>query len=333
MTTRPSPSDSWRGPVLRRVAIIGAGAMGCSLAAVIAPHVDTVLVVRDPARAAAIRDHGIQLRGALHGEGRPTVVPAIRDLSDIHPIDLVFIATKTTAIAAVCDEMAPDLLSLPYIVSYQNGIEPGREIIRRLGTPRVVRMVLHYGATLAPPPPDAPAAGPVRVRANFQAAPHFIGGEGERSQAFARALAARLSALGLETAFAPDIDVEVWRKGVLNAAANPVAALTRVPIDGLMSGPARPLVVRLLDEGLEVAAAAGIDLGPDARAAALRALEAAGDHLPSMAEDVIAGRSTEITQLNIQIAQRAAELGLPAPAHHTVIELVRAIDEHLVRRG
>ena len=148
-----------------------------------------------------------------------------------------------------------------------------------------------------------------------------------------RALAARLSAMGIETAYAPDIDVEVWRKGVLNAAVNPVAALTRVPVDGLMAGPARPLVVRLIDEALRVAAAAGIDLGPDARAEALRALGAASDHLPSMAEDVIAGRSTEITQLNIQIAQRAAELGLPAPAHNTVIELVRAIDEHLAGRG
>ena len=46
--------------------------------------------------------------------------------------------------------------------------------------------------------------------------------------------------MGLTTAFAPDIDVEVWRKGVLNAAANPVAALTRIPLDGLMTGPGPP---------------------------------------------------------------------------------------------
>ena len=329
-----APSESWRNPVLRRVAIIGEGAMGCSLAAITAPHIDTVIVVRDPARAARIRDAGIELRGALEATGHPTVVSSIRDLSDIHPIDLVFIATKTTAIPAVCEQMAPDLLSLPYIVSYQNGIEPGREIIRRLGTPRVIRMVLHYGATLQPPSPDAPAvAGPVRVRATFQAAPHFIGGEGERAQAFARALARRLSGMGLTTAFAPDIDVEVWRKGVLNAAANPVAALTRIPLDGLMTGPARPLVLRLVDEALRVATAAAIDLGPTARTDAVRMLESVGDHLPSMAEDVIAGRSTEITQLNLQIAQRAAELGLPAPTHHTIVELIRAIDDRLAEQA
>lgn len=331
--------DSWRDPVLRRVAIIGAGAMGCSLAALIAPHIETLIVVRDAARAARIEAGGIALQGAIEGVGRPRVVRAIRDLAAIHPIDLVFIATKTTAIPAVCAEMEPDLLQLPYLVSYQNGIEPGREIIRRLGTPRVIRMVLHYGAHLGGAHLDEPGldethegcAGdaPLRVQVNFHAPPHFAGGEGAAEQAFARGLARRLSEIGLPTQFAADIDVEVWRKGLLNAATNPVAALTREPVNGLLHGPARPLVERLLDEGLAVADAAGIGLGGDARARALAALEAAADHLPSMAEDVIAGRSTEITQLNVQIAARGAALGVATPTHNTIVELIRAIDAGL----
>lgn len=121
MSTENPASDSWRDPVLRRVAIIGAGAMGCSLAAIVAPHIDTVIVARNRRRAERIASGGVELRGALEGLGRPRVVRSIRDLSDIHPIDLVFIATKTTAIRAVCAAMAPDLLQLPYLVSYQNG--------------------------------------------------------------------------------------------------------------------------------------------------------------------------------------------------------------------
>ena len=331
-----STQDSWQDPVLRRVAVIGAGAMGCSLAALIAPHIDTVIVARNARRAARIEAGGIRLSGALQGAGRPSVARSIRDLGDIHPIDLVFIATKTTAIAAVCAEMAPYLLELPYLVSYQNGIEPGREIIQRLGTPRVVRMVLHYGATLdggasldGAALNDASVVDPLQVRVNFHSPPHFVGGEGERAQAFARALATRLSALGLPTHFAADIDTEVWRKGLLNAATNPVAALTRAPLGELMRGPARPLVERLLDEGLAVARAAGIDLGRDARARALAAVQAGASHLPSMAEDVIAGRSTEITQLNAQIAARGTALGVPTPSHNTIVELIGAIDAAL----
>ncbi len=123
--------------------------MGGSLAAITAPHVPTVLVVRNAARAERIRRHGIEVEGKLEAVGRPEVVESIDDLADIHPIDLVVIATKTTAIPAVCAAMAPHLRDLPYLVSYQNGIEPAQTIIDTLGMPRVLRMVLNYGGRLS----------------------------------------------------------------------------------------------------------------------------------------------------------------------------------------
>ena len=114
---------------LRQIAIIGAGAMGCSLAAITSSHVKTVLVVRNDALRAQISQHGIVLSGELEAAGKPVVAGQIEDLAEIHPIDLVFIATKTTSIAEVCAAMAPHLSELPFLVSYQNGIEPGKTII------------------------------------------------------------------------------------------------------------------------------------------------------------------------------------------------------------
>ncbi|MBW2396763.1 MAG: hypothetical protein JRG95_21140, partial [Deltaproteobacteria bacterium] len=66
--------------------------------------------------------------------GRPDVVASIDELAGVHPIDLVFIATKTTALRDVCSSLRPHLRELPFLVSYQNGIEPGRTIIQMLGT-------------------------------------------------------------------------------------------------------------------------------------------------------------------------------------------------------
>ncbi len=323
------PGRASGGPPLRRVAIVGAGPMGASLAAILSSHLPTVLVVRNSARARRVRDHGISLRGGPDAHGRPAVVASVEDLAAIHPIDLVFIATKTTAIAGVCEAMRPHRRELPFVVSYQNGIEPGRAIIRSLGTPRVVRMVLNYGAALE----EGAARGPLAVRMTIHAPPHFVGGEGEEALGFARALAERLSAMGLPTAFAPDIEREVWRKGLMNAASSPVSALVRAPLGELFRLPSRSLVVRLLDEGIAVAQAAGIDLGPGFRAEALDRMERGGAHLPSMAEDVIAGRESEITQLNAQVAERGRELGVATPTHDTVVELVRAIDALASRGG
>ena len=314
---------------LRRIAVIGSGAMGASLAALVAEHVPTVIVVRNPERDGRIRRAGIQVEGALEAFGRPEVVGSIEELADIHPIDLVFVATKTTAIPAVCEAIRPHLRELPYLVSYQNGIEPGRTIIRLLGTPKVVRMVLNYGGAVVEP---ATPAGPYRVRIAYQDPPHFVGGEVE-AQPFAHMLAPELTRMGLATEFAADIDREVWRKGLLNAASNPVSALVRAPVGELVSSPARPLIERLLAEGMTVASAAGIDLRGQTVEHALEQLAHAATHLPSMAEDVISGRPTEITQLNDQISERGRALGVPTPTHDAIIDLIHTFDWRVAKRN
>jgi 2-dehydropantoate 2-reductase len=314
---------------LRRIAVIGSGAMGASLAAIVAPHVPTVIVVRSPERDGRIRRAGIQVEGAIAAFGRPDVVGSIEDLADIHPIDLVFVATKTTAIPSVCEAMRPHLKELPYLVSYQNGIEPGRTIIRLLGTPKVVRMVINYGGSVLEP---ASATGPYLVHVSFADPPHFVGGEPDAAE-FARALAPELTRMGLRTEFAADIDREVWRKGLLNAASNPVSALVRAPIGDLMASPARPLIERLLTEGVAVARAAGIDFGEGFPASALDYLAHAASHLPSMAEDVISGRPTEITQLNEQISARGRALGVATPTHDAIVDLIETFDWRAEKRA
>jgi 2-dehydropantoate 2-reductase len=314
---------------LRRIAVIGAGAMGASLAAIVSAHVPTVLVARQPARAARIRAAGIRLHGKLTAAGRPTVVPAIDALAAISPIDLVVVATKTTAIPAVCAAMQPHLAALPYVVSYQNGIEPGRTIIRTLGTPRVLRMVLNYGAVIE----DEGADGaPLSVRVALHEPPHLVGGEGAATEV-ARALAPRFDAMGLPMRFTADIEAAAWHKGIANAAGNSIAALARLPLGALLDSPARTLIEHLLDEGIAVARAAGIALPPSYRDDVLGPMARGGAHLPSMAEDVMAGRPTEVTQLNEQIARRGRELGIPTPTHDTIIALIRTFDWHAARHG
>lgn len=331
MADRPERPAATVSP-LRRIAIVGAGPMGLSLAAITSGHVPTVLVSRDPARARRLRASGIALEGLLSARGRPDVVGSIDDLADIHPIDLVFIATKTTAIPEVCKALRPHLGDLPYLVSYQNGIEPGRTIMAAVGTPRVVRMILRYGVVLADPDDSGEATGPLRVRAALHDPPHFVGGEGE-AHAFARELAGLMSGMGLPMRYCDDIDGEAWRKGIENAAGNPVAALVQAPLGELLASPAASLIERLLDEGIAVARAAGIAIEPSFRDSVLRTMAAGGGHLPSMAQDVRAGRTTEITQLNEQIVRRGRALGVATPTHEAVLALIGAFDWRAAQRA
>ncbi len=322
------PSADQPAPHLRRIAVVGAGPMGASLAALTHAHVPTVLVARDETRASRIRAHGIDVVGALTAHGRPDVVTSIDALADIHPIDLVFIATKTTALPDVCRSLRPHVGDLPYVVSYQTGIEPGRTIIRTLGTPRVVRMVLRYGAGIDE---TADPDGPLRVQVGLHEPPHFVGGENDALE-FARRLAPVIDAMGLPMQFTEDIEAETWRKGIANAAGNPIAALVQAPLGELLDSPARALIERLLDEGIAVAQATGIHLDAEFRASVLSTMAQGRSHLPSMAHDVRAGRPTEITQLNEQIARRGHEIGVPTPTHDTVLDLIRVFDWRATRK-
>jgi 2-dehydropantoate 2-reductase len=47
---------------------------------------------------------------------------------------------------------------------------------------------------------------------------------------------------------------------------------------------------------------------------------------PSMAQDIIKGRRTEIQQMNGLIARKGAEIGVPAPSHEKLTALVAKVE-------
>lgn len=144
-------SGSWR---LERAAVIGAGAMGSSLAAILSASVPTVLICRNPERAGRLLRDGVVVEGLMEARARPIVLRTLDDLAMVGGASVVFVATKTTAIPQVASALKPLLPGLGmgggecFVVSYQNGIEPGRQLMELLETERVLRMVLRFGAVL-----------------------------------------------------------------------------------------------------------------------------------------------------------------------------------------
>lgn len=312
-----------------RMGIIGAGAMGLSLAAMLGQRFPVTIVVRHPLQAHSIEADGVRVTGLMHAQSHPRIVRCISCLPDAAPLHAVFVATKTTAIDDVAEELRPILPSLagpdgqPIIVSFQNGIEPGRTLLHRLGNARVLRMVLNYGAT---------RIGHNEAEVMLASRPHYIGGPDATFVRDATPLAAALSSSGLETIPVENIEPYVWRKGILNAAMNPVAALTDGSVGEVLDSPARSIVARLMHEGLAVAAADRIDLGPDIERRMWEILDAARPHTPSMVGDIRSGRPSEIGQLNRQIIDHATRVGVPVPTHELIASLIDAFDWRVFHR-
>ncbi|QKK08591.1 MAG: 2-dehydropantoate 2-reductase [Planctomycetota bacterium] len=298
-----------------------------SLAAMLGRTAEVTIVVRNPTKAERITSAGVAVHGLMQAMAHPTVVPSIAALAETMPLTAIFVATKTTAIDQVARELGPVLDSIPveehpFVISFQNGIEPGRDLGERLHEPRILRMVLNYGATSV----DDNAAV---VMLNMP--PHYIGGPDATHRKFVSTLAALLTACGLPTKPVENIEPVVWAKGVLNAAMNPVAALTDSSVGEVLDSPAREIVSRLIDEGLSVARADGIKLGPDMAAHMWAILDNARPHTPSMVGDIRGGRPSEVGQLNRQIIEHARRTGVPSPSHEVVAALIDSFDWRVFR--
>lgn len=314
----------------RRIGVIGAGAMGTSLASIVGRVLPVVMVVRNGERAAQIVRDGVATSGLIESSCEPIVVRHMQDLAKIGGVSALFVATKTTAIPEVARELAPIMDEISdqddglVCVSYQNGIEPGRHLMEMLGSERVLRMVLSFGAVMDED------LGTVRVTLNEP--PHAIGSINEEMRPPAERIAEVLTRAGLETRYEVDIEPVVWRKGIANAAANPVTALVNLTVGETMHSPAGMIVERLVDEGIAVAQAEGIDLGEGFRERVMDLLRKAGDHLPSMVEDIRRGRESEVGQLNRQVIEHAERLGIDVPTHRIIDALIETFDWKVYQR-
>lgn len=321
--------DEQHAPPLR-FGVIGAGPMGICLAAMLGRSATVTMVVRDPQAAASLRRTGARVVGHLQGHAHPHVVSGIPQLTDAAPLDVIFVATKTTAIDSVAEQLRPVLGDLarpdrpPFVVSFQNGIDPGRRLMEQLQYRFVLRMVLNFGAI---------RLDPVTAEVTLNTPPHYLGSPDATLGEPTRSIAAALSAAGLTTHATDTIEKQVWQKGVLNASMNPVAALTDSRVGEVLDSPARPIVTRLMNESLAVAGAEGIGLDQHDFARLWQILEAARPHVPSMVEDIRRGRMTEIGQLNRQIIVHAARVGVQVPSHELITSLIDAFDWRVFRRA
>jgi 2-dehydropantoate 2-reductase len=199
-------------------------------------------------------------------------------------------------------------------LTLQNGLGNRETLVKSLGAARVALGVTTLGANLL---------GPGRVRA---------GGEGVITlgvHARLKPLADLLRTAGFIVESAPDPNILLWAKLVINSAINPLTALLRVPNGELLEHPSlRALLAAVARESAAVAVARGIHLPyPDPVVAAEAIARNTARNISSMLQDVQRGAPTEIDAINGAIVQAGEQTGVPAPINRTLWQLLKGIEE------
>jgi len=137
-----------------------------------------------------------------------------------------------------------------------------------------------------------------------------------------------LDVAGLRCQADPKVWASIWEKVAFNAALNSVCAVTRCTVDQLDLLPeGRQLVLRIAAEVISVARASGVSADPDKTAGdVVNAITKHRGHKPSLLQDILAGRPTEIASINGAVVSAAAKAGVAVPCTETMLTLVQLIE-------
>jgi 2-dehydropantoate 2-reductase len=305
---------------MTRVCIIGAGAMGGLYAAHFVDagaEVWAYDVWRE--HVEAIRREGLRVE-AEAGERRV----AMRATDDprepgVADVALVMVKHRQTAeaVAAAKPMIGPDTL----VLTLQNGLGNAEAIRSVLPSNRVL-----YGFTTL----TSGVQGPGWIKTSYARGPGetFFWPLDGRADAACEAVAALLTEGGLHGRLAPDIELRIWKKLVVNCCYNPMCAITGLTVGELIDKPeAWSALDGITDELVAAATRKGLAMDrADAGRYLRRIGEEARAHYPSMVSDIRRRRLTEIDALNGAVLRESARHGLDAPFNRAMVELVHAIE-------
>ncbi|MBW2041618.1 MAG: 2-dehydropantoate 2-reductase [Deltaproteobacteria bacterium] len=303
----------------RTFGVIGAGPVGCIVAAFLARGgYDVALCDVIPDLVAPAADRGIIIEGAetLTQRVKQTCT-SVDELAGMD-CDVIFITVKANALPLIVSAIEDFHQEGMVVVSWQNGIDTELEIAGVLGKNASMRAVVNYGCGLA---------GPAHVKMAFHHPPHFIQELDPVAREAAVAIAGALTRGGLETRHTDQIVSMVWRKSIMNASMNPVCAVTGLTMAQAMNDPIIfNIVDALVKECIQVARANEIPLGWEYYTHAMDYMGHAGDHKPSMLMDIENQRRTEIDFINGKFVEYGDRAGIPTPYNTTLRSLVKGLE-------
>ena len=293
-----------------KVAVMGAGAVGCYYGGMLARAGHSVVLIGRPLHVAAICGDGLFME--TQSFQSHVALQACTDASGIQGAKLVLCCVKSTDTERAASDMAPCLEPDAVVLSLQNGVDNAERLQALLG--REVLPAVVYVAT--------EMAGPGHVKHH---------GRGELvigPSAFSHELARVFAEAAVPVQISGNVAGALWAKLILNCAYNALSAITQLPYGRLAQGEGVADVMRdLVQECLAVATAEGVSVPGDMWEAVQHIARTMPTQLSSTAQDLARHKHSEIDHLNGHILRKGQALGIPTPVNrvlHTVVRLLES---------
>jgi 2-dehydropantoate 2-reductase len=314
-----------------RIAIIGAGAIGSILGALLDRAGYGVTLIGRTKHVKAIRNNGLKIKGL---SGSFTAHVAASERLNFRP-DLALLTVKTQDVLSALQSNIDFLTDVPCL-TFQNGIQSDKLVVSQIPSRQIISVVVMINASyLAPGEVTLAYLGGLVIGRPF----------GPRDEAVEHV--AQILNKAVPTSVSDNIIGAHWLKLIVNLN-NALPAITnhslsQVYADSYLSN----LAIRLMREGMHVAKQSGIQLESlpgasvaSARLIALlpvsiaanifavktRRMEKEWPLVNSTLQSILRNSPTEIEYLNGEIVRLGNQFGIPTPLNAKIVELVHQVE-------
>ncbi len=324
-------SEALGNVTFRRIAIVGAGAIGGWMGVHLAQAGGQVSVLARGDTLHALQRNGLQLHqgGTLHTEA----VMVSDNAAALGQQDLVVIAVKAPALASVAAQISPLLGPNTVVLTAMNGVpwwflqgfggpvaertlasvDPQGDIARAIPAAHIIGAVVHASCSI-----DAPGV----IRHHF--GDGLIAGEPSgQITPRVQGLHDLLHRAGFNATLSAHIQKDIWYKLWGNMTVNPVSALTGATTDQILDDElVRGFISKVMLEAKAIGERIGIPITqePEDRHAVTRKL---GAFKTSMLQDVQAGKPVELDALVSAVRELGQMTGVPTPFTDALLGLSR----------
>lgn len=291
-----------------RVAVMGAGAVGCYYGAMLARAGHSVTLIGRAQHVEAIGKKGLLLETQTLHEHIP--LQASTEASSVRGAQLLLFCVKSTDTQSAGEAIAPHLATDATVLSMQNGVDNAERLEAVLGF-AVLPTVVYVAAEMA---------GPGHVKHH---------GRGELILAASpksETVATLFTEAGIPCAVSENAAGALWGKLIVNCAYNALSAVARLPYGELSRGPGVTDVMNdVVEECLAVSRKMGITIAGNIREAVAATAKTMANQYSSTAQDLARGKPSEIDYLNGYVVRKGKELGIATPVNrllHTMVKLI-----------
>lgn len=305
-----------------RIAVMGAGAVGCYFGGMFARAGAPVALIGRAPHVGAIARNGLFL-DSIHFQQHVPIL-ASTDAGAARDAEIILLCVKAVDTEDAAKALAPHLARGAIVISLQNGVN-NVERARSAAGIEAIPACVYVAVEMAAPGHVKHTGRGDLVIGDLQKSER----NGDDHQRLLERLATLFARAGVPCRVSENIAADLWTKLIMNCAYNAISALSQTRYGRLVRNPwTREVMRQVIEEAVAVARAHGVQFADvNLVEAGLKLADTMPDAISSTAQDIARGKRTEIDSLNGYVARRGAELGITTPVNQTLHALVKLLEK------